>query len=60
MDRLLQHRTGLTTIMISHRPSVIVRCDWVVYLEKGQVKFQGPPGDLRHTETLAPYLLPSA
>jgi ABC-type bacteriocin/lantibiotic exporter with double-glycine peptidase domain len=58
MDRLLQHRTGLTTIMISHRPSVIVRCDWVVYLEKGRVRYQGSPSDLSNTAPLAPYLLP--
>ena len=59
MDRLLRHRSGLTTIMISHRPSVIVRCDWVVYLERGQVRYQGPPEELRHTDRLMPYLLPS-
>ena len=59
MDRLLQHRAGLTTIMISHRPSVIVRCNWVVYLERGQVKYQGPPSELQHNEMLLPYLLPS-
>jgi ABC-type bacteriocin/lantibiotic exporter with double-glycine peptidase domain len=58
MDRLLQHRTGRTTIMISHRPSVILRCDWVVYLEKGQVLVQGRPKELRQSEPLAPYLLP--
>jgi ABC-type bacteriocin/lantibiotic exporter with double-glycine peptidase domain len=58
MDRLLRHRSGLTTIMISHRPSVIVRCDWVVYLEKGKVRYQGSPSDLSNTASLAPYLLP--
>jgi ABC-type bacteriocin/lantibiotic exporter with double-glycine peptidase domain len=56
MDRLLRHRKGMTTIMISHRPSVILRCDWVVYLEKGLLKYQGPPQSLRSTEALAPYL----
>ncbi|MFM9047340.1 MAG: peptidase domain-containing ABC transporter [Cyanobium sp.] len=58
MDRLLQHRAGLTTIMISHRPSVIARCDWVVFLEKGQLKVQGQPVDLAHIDALAPYLVP--
>jgi ABC-type bacteriocin/lantibiotic exporter with double-glycine peptidase domain len=43
LDRLIPLRQGLTTVMISHRPSVILRCDWVVYLEKGVVKFQGSP-----------------
>ncbi|MFM9073927.1 MAG: peptidase domain-containing ABC transporter, partial [Cyanobium sp.] len=58
MDRLLHHRVGLTTIMISHRPSVIARCDWVVFLEKGQLKVQGQPADLLHIDALAPYLVP--
>ncbi|CAK6696027.1 peptidase domain-containing ABC transporter [Synechococcus sp. CBW1107] len=57
MERLLLHRKNLTTVMISHRPSVIIRCDWVVYLERGRIKFQGRPEDLRETESLAPYLL---
>ncbi len=59
VDRLLQHRQGLTTLLISHRPSVILQCDWIVYLEKGQVKYQGPPDELRTAEPLAAYLLPS-
>ena len=58
MDRLLQHRKGSTTIMISHRPSVIIRCDWVVYLEQGKVKYEGRPDDLKQSNFLAPYLLP--
>ncbi|MFM7640111.1 MAG: peptidase domain-containing ABC transporter [Cyanobium sp.] len=59
MDRLLQHRAGLTTIMISHRPSVIAGCDWVVYLERGQVTQQGSPLELRQIDALVPYLLQS-
>jgi ATP-binding cassette subfamily B protein len=43
--------------MISHRPSVIQRCDWLVYLERGRVVSQGRPRDLGQTESLAPYLL---
>jgi ABC-type bacteriocin/lantibiotic exporter with double-glycine peptidase domain len=57
MERLLLHRQSLTTVMISHRPSVIIRCDWVVYLERGNIKFQGRPEDLHETESLAPYLV---
>jgi ABC-type bacteriocin/lantibiotic exporter with double-glycine peptidase domain len=41
LDRLLTHRQGKTTILISHRPSVIQRADWVVMLEQGQLKIQG-------------------
>jgi ABC-type bacteriocin/lantibiotic exporter with double-glycine peptidase domain len=58
MDNLLEERRGLTTLMISHRPSVIHRCDWVVYLERGALVCQGSPLDLRESETLAAYLLP--
>lgn len=59
LDNLLPLRQGLTTVMISHRPSVILRADWVVYLERGAVKFQGVPSDLRDVDTLTPYLLPA-
>ena len=41
LERLLRHRKGMTTILISHRPTVMTRCDWVIQLEQGQVKFQG-------------------
>jgi len=36
---------------------VILRCDWVIYLEKGEVIFQGTPDDMRQRERVAPYLL---
>lgn len=41
LERLLAHRQGQTTILISHRPSVIQRADWIVMLEAGTVKTQG-------------------
>jgi len=41
LDRLLASRQGKTTILITHRPSVIHRADWIVLIEKGQVKLQG-------------------
>ncbi|BAU14659.1 ABC transporter ATP-binding protein [Leptolyngbya sp. NIES-3755] len=47
LDRLLKSRRGKTTIMITHRPSVIDRSDWVVLLDRGQVKIQGSPSELR-------------
>lgn len=59
LQNLLPLRQGLTTVMISHRPSVILQADWVVYLERGAVKFQGVPQDLRDVEILTPYLLPA-
>ncbi|WP_445628627.1 peptidase domain-containing ABC transporter [Nostoc sp. DSM 114167] len=48
LDRLLNHRQGKTTIMISHRPQVIKRADWIVLLEDGRLKIQGTPEELRH------------
>ncbi|MEH2151262.1 peptidase domain-containing ABC transporter [Nostoc sp.] len=41
LDRLLEYRKDKTTILITHRPSVINRADWIVLLDKGQVQLQG-------------------
>ena len=46
--QLLTHRHGKTTILISHRPSVIEKADWIIFLEQGQMKIQGTPDDLHH------------
>ncbi|HEY9697835.1 MAG TPA: peptidase domain-containing ABC transporter [Trichocoleus sp.] len=46
IDRLLDYRRGKTTILISHRPSVIQRADWIILLEQGQVKSQGSRADI--------------
>ncbi|BAY22423.1 ABC transporter ATP-binding protein [Calothrix sp. NIES-2100] len=46
LDKLLDHRQGKTTILISHRPRVIQRADWIVFLEKGQLKIAGTREDL--------------
>jgi ABC-type bacteriocin/lantibiotic exporter with double-glycine peptidase domain len=64
LDRLLHHRQGKTTILISHRPKVIQRADWVVMLEEGRLKIQGTPTDLRqqagsHLDFLNNYFLPT-
>jgi ABC-type bacteriocin/lantibiotic exporter with double-glycine peptidase domain len=48
LGRLLAHRKGKTTILISHRPSVIQRVDWIVMLEQGRLKIQGTPEELSH------------
>ncbi|MGB7442759.1 MAG: peptidase domain-containing ABC transporter [Coleofasciculaceae cyanobacterium] len=47
LDKLLYYRQGKTTIMISHRPKVIERANWIVLLEKGHLKIQGTPEELR-------------
>jgi ABC-type bacteriocin/lantibiotic exporter with double-glycine peptidase domain len=48
LERLLASRSGKTTILISHRPSVIRRAEWIVMLEQGQLKVQGTPESLSH------------
>jgi ATP-binding cassette subfamily C protein len=59
LDRLLEYRQGQTTILISHRPRVIGRADWIIFLDQGQVKLMGTPTDLRtktgeHLDFLVP------
>ena len=56
MERLLTDRKGKTTILVSHRPSVILRADWIVYIERGQVKQQDSPSALSETAMVSPYL----
>ncbi|MDJ0678106.1 MAG: peptidase domain-containing ABC transporter [Calothrix sp. MO_167.B42] len=46
LNQLLHHRLGKTTILISHRPRVNNRADWVVLLSDGQVKQTGTPDEL--------------
>ncbi len=47
LDKLLFYRQGKTTILISHRPRVIERADWIVLLENGKLKMHGTPKELR-------------
>ena len=47
LDKLLYHRRGKTTIIISHRPRVIMRANMIVLLDKGNLKLQGTPKELR-------------
>jgi len=59
LDGLLSHRQGKTTILISHRPRVIMRADWIVLLEQGRVKRQGSFDELQkqagnHLDFLTP------
>lgn len=59
LDRLLYHREGKTTILISHRPRVISRADWIVLLDQGRLVTQGSIKDLRsemgqHLDFLTP------
>ncbi len=56
MDRLLAHRRGRTTVLVSHRPAVILRADWIVFLEHGRVRQQNHPRNLQHHIQVAPYL----
>ncbi|VEP16157.1 ABC transporter ATP-binding protein [Hyella patelloides LEGE 07179] len=47
LDKLLWHRQGKTTILISHRPPVVNLADWIIYLEKGKTTLQGTQQELR-------------
>jgi ABC-type bacteriocin/lantibiotic exporter with double-glycine peptidase domain len=48
LEQLLTYRQDKTTILISHRPKVISRADWIVFLENGQLKICGTPQELIH------------
>ncbi len=53
LDKLLFYRRGKTTIMISHRPRVINRADWIIVLENGELKQTGKPNELQTLSMLA-------
>lgn len=46
LDSLLQHRSGKTTILISHSPRVIQRADWLLVMDKGKIQRSGATGEL--------------
>lgn len=59
LDRVLAKRQDKTTILISHRPRVILRADLVIYLDRGSIEIVGTPDDLlsvpgRHVDFLKP------
>lgn len=56
MDRLLRHRKGKTTVLVSHRPSVIMRADWIIFMDKGRIRQQNHPKDLLDHIQVAPFL----
>jgi ATP-binding cassette, subfamily C, bacterial len=41
LDRLLTYRQGKTTLLISHRPRVINRAEWLVLLDQGKLVAYG-------------------
>lgn len=47
LDKLLWHRRGQTTLLISHRPQVIRLADDIVFLDNGALKLHGTPDELR-------------
>lgn len=59
LDKLLWHRRGKTTILISHRPQVIAQASWIVFLDEGTVRLTGTPDELRaHTGNHLDFLEP--
>jgi ABC-type bacteriocin/lantibiotic exporter with double-glycine peptidase domain len=64
LNRLFQHRQGKTTIVISHRPGVVQRADWIVMLDQGKVHIEGTPESLlcqpgEHLDFLGSSISPS-
>ncbi|MEM6254990.1 MAG: peptidase domain-containing ABC transporter [Cyanobacteria bacterium P01_D01_bin.156] len=57
LNTLADYRQGKTTLMISHRPQVISRADWIIFLEQGKVKRVGPPQELLKTPGSHRYFL---
>jgi len=49
-DRLLAEREGKTTVLISHRPRIIQRADWIALLDRGELKLTGSPQELLQKE----------
>ncbi len=47
LDKLFKHRWNKTTILITHRPKVVNRADWIVLLDQGKLKLQGSLKELR-------------
>jgi len=47
LDQLLHHRRDRTTLLISHRPRVINRAQWIVLLDQGKLLLQGSADHLR-------------
>ena len=41
LQTLLANRRHKTTIIVSHRPPVISKADWIVMLEEGKIELQG-------------------
>jgi ABC-type bacteriocin/lantibiotic exporter with double-glycine peptidase domain len=46
LDRILTYRAGKTMILIAHRPSVIMRANTIVLLDRGELKLVGTPTEL--------------
>jgi ABC-type bacteriocin/lantibiotic exporter with double-glycine peptidase domain len=59
LTQILTQRQDKTTILISHRPRVILRADLVIYLDRGELKLTGTPAELscipgKHLDFLNP------
>ncbi|MDJ0714884.1 MAG: peptidase domain-containing ABC transporter [Prochloraceae cyanobacterium] len=50
LDKLLYYRQGKTTIIISHRPRVILRADFIALLDKGKLRLTGTAEQLGQLE----------
>ena len=48
LDGLFRSRHDRTTILISHRPRVVRRADWMVLVERGRITVSGSVQELLH------------
>lgn len=58
LEQIIAHRYSKTTLMISHRPQVVQRADWIISLAAGKLSSTGTLADLRkqpgaHTEFMS-------
>lgn len=47
LDKLLAHREGKTTILISHRSTVISRANYIVFMEECRLQMQGSIAEIQ-------------
>jgi len=43
MPEVLKFMEGKTTLMVTHRPSLLRHVDKVIHIQKGRIAYDGPP-----------------
>jgi ABC-type bacteriocin/lantibiotic exporter with double-glycine peptidase domain len=47
LTNVLRARNGKTTILVSHRPRVVERADWILWIDDGRIRSVGTVADFR-------------